>query len=81
MKSKINKADWVIRAEATLAHIEGKNVIPSLWVNELFNLHNDRIQPEEFGKHCGSCVQRVINRIKAHLLEISNETIDKPIED
>lgn len=64
--------EWVQRAEEVLKRIEGKETIPSHHVAELFVLHNDRIKPQEHGRHCGGCVLRVIGRVRTELQTIND---------
>lgn len=35
---------------------------------KLFTIHNERFDPKESGYTCGSCVHRVINRVRDHLM-------------
>ena len=68
--------EWIERATSVLELIAGKQVLPARHVTELFLLHNDRIRPEEFGRHCSSCVTRVINRTNEELISLKSSLQD-----
>ncbi len=63
---KIEQKEFEQRLVAVLSALRGKSRAEAQQVKELFTLHNDYFpSPKETGTHCGSCVGRVLKRMKA----------------
>lgn len=64
---RIEPKTWLSRSKELIASIEGKTSVDAQTLRELFNLHNDRMMPQEWSTHCGACASRVISKVREHI--------------
>ncbi len=74
--NKIELEQWLIRCEAFYKlHPSEYSSTTGAQVSEMFELHNDKLSPNEKGKWCSKCCGRVYKRLHQYYqkLKINNE--------
>lgn len=69
----IDLNEWLIRCEKFFNDHPNEYVRTSMsQINEMFDLHNDRLSPKENGRYCSKCCGRVYRRLKQHYEKLKN---------
>lgn len=69
---RIGEDEFYTRLEKVVLLLSTGTGFGPVEIKELFELHNDRLAPKETNKSCGSCRQRVFNKMNKMYEELKN---------